>query len=231
MSTTDDVTAGVQDHTPNGAASRVGPITPPPVLEKPANRRRRGVLALMVLLVVCGGVAAWWGVNKYTDRVAVVAVVNNVAWGETITASDLALVEVAQDPLLTPVPWEDRATLIGAHAAIDLPAGTLMTAKSATRSDVVPGPGKALVGLAVRSSQAPVTGLHAGDEVLIVSNAGQAGGNTAAAKPVPGKVFAVGSTGSEGTRTVDVIVDQTAAADLAAASAAGRVAIVLVPGK
>ena len=221
-----------ENNTTGAAQTAVGPSAAPPLLERPRRHRRRGVLALMVLLVVCGGAAAWWGVDRATERVAVVAIVSPVAWGETLTADDIAMVEVVQDPLLTPVPWSARDSIIGGHATRDLPAGTFITANSVSRQDLVPGLGQALVGLAVRPAQAPVTPLRPGDHVLVIPQAGQAteaGSTTTAPTTVTGIVYAVGGTNSDGARTIDVIVEEKSAAALSQASAAGRVALVLVP--
>lgn len=214
------------------SSAHVGPATPPPQLEQPRRRRRRGAIALMVLLVVCGAAAAWWAVDRTTVRIAVVAVVEPVAWGQTIQADDLAMVEIVDEPLLTPVPWADRDSIIGARATRDLAAGTLLTRNSTSRTPQVPGEGKALVGVAVRPSQAPVTPLKPGDHVLVVPRAGQAADASSAApgaSQITGIVYAVGSVNSDGARTVDVIVDNKSAPVLAEASAAGRIALILIP--
>lgn len=215
------------------AATHVGPASPPPQLEQPRRRRRRGAIALMVLLVVCGAAAAWWAVDRTTDRIAVVAVVEPVAWGQAIEADDLAMVEIVDEPLLTPVRWADRDSIIGSRATRDLAGGTLLTRNSTSRTPQVPGEGTALVGVAVRPSQAPVTPLKPGDHVLVVPRAGQAAAEASAAASgtgqITGIVYAVGSVNSDGARTVDVIVDNKAAPVLAEASAAGRIALILIP--
>jgi len=77
-----------------------------------------------------------------------------------------------------------------------------------------------------------VTPLSPQDQVLLVpadqqAAAGAAG--AAEANPVQAEVYTVGATDANGTRTVDVLVPQDSAAQTAAAAAAGRLAIVLVP--
>ena len=116
------------------------------------------MLALMVLLMVVSALAAWFFVQKSTERVAVVGVVRDVAWGQQIQASDLVAVEVVSDPSLKPVSWDQRSALVGQRAATDLQAGTLLTARSVTDVEV-PAAGKALVGVQVKSGQVPVTPL------------------------------------------------------------------------
>ena len=56
-----------------------------------------------------------------------------------------------------------------------------------------------------------------------------AGAASATAGAIEATVFTVGSTDSSGARTVDVVLAEDQAARVASASAAGKVAIVLVP--
>jgi hypothetical protein len=188
------------------------------------------MLALMVLLMVISALAAWFFVQKSTERVAVVGVAHDVAWGQEIEASDLVAVEVVPDPALKPVSWDQRSTLVGQLAATDLQTGMLLTAQSVTDTEVPPS-GTALVGVLVKSGQVPVTPLSPQDRVLLVP-ADQPGNSSAPgsrdAKPVQAEVYTVGTTDANGTRTVDVLVPQASAAQTAADAAAGRLAIVLV---
>jgi hypothetical protein len=151
-----------------------------------------------------------------------------------VTSADLVQVEVVNDPALKPVPWADVSSLVGQHAAADLQAGSLITEKSVTGAEV-PGPGDALVGVSVKQAQMPVTTLHPGDRVVLVPTADTpavqqpTGAASAAAAPIDATVFTVGSTDASGARTVDVVLAEDQAARVASASAAGKVAIVLVP--
>lgn len=205
------------------------PVLKPPPLPAPKRRPRRALLAAGVVLVVLGALATYWLTQQSSQRVAVVGVAHDVSWGQVITAADLVQVQIAADPQMTPIPWSQEATLIGQRAAVDLQAGSLLTPRSVTDQQVPPA-GSALVGVSVKSSQLPVTALTAGDKVLLVITppAGSAA-QQAAAATVSATVFAVGAADASGARTVDVLVDQGDAAGLAQASAAGRVAIVLVP--
>lgn len=214
----------------NGTDRPVGPPLPVQKLRQPGRSKRPLMLALMVLLMVVSALAAWFFVQKSTERVAVVGVAHDVSWGQEIQASDLVAVEMVPDPALKPVGWDQRSTLVGQLAATDLQAGMLLTARSVT--DVqIPPPGKALVGVLVKSGQVPVTPLSPQDQVLLVPADQQAAppAASAAAAPVEAEVYTVGATDANGTRTVDVLVPQTAAAQTASAAAAGRLAIVLVP--
>ena len=192
-------------------------------------------MAAGALLVILCALGTYWLTQRSAERVAVVGVAHDVPWGQVVTSSDLVQVEVVEDPALRPVPWSDVSSLVGQHAAADLQAGALITARSVTGAEV-PGPGKALVGVSVKQAQMPVTTLHPGDRVVLVPTgdnptAPQPTGvaSAAAAGSIEAMVFTVGSTDASGARTVDVVLVGDQAALVASASAAGKVAIVLVP--
>jgi len=214
----------------NGTDRPVGPPIPVQKLRQPGRSKRPLMLALMVLLMVISALAAWFFVQKSTERVAVVGVAHDVAWGQEIQAADLVAVEVVPDPALKPVSWDQRSALVGQLAATDLQTGMLLTSRSVT-DEQVPPRGTALVGVLVKSGQAPVTPLSPQDQVLLVPADQQApaAAGAAEAKPVQAEVYTVGATDANGSRTVDVLVPQDSAAQTAAAAAAGRLAIVLVP--
>jgi hypothetical protein len=211
-----------------------GPIPAAPVLATPKRRPRRMLMAAGAILVILCALGTYWLTQRSAERVAVVGVAHDVSWGEVVTSADLVQVEVVNDPALKPVLWADVSSLVGQYAAADLQAGSLLTTRSVTGAEV-PGPGKALVGVSVKQAQMPVTTLHPGDRVVLVATADtptaqQPTGNASAGSgPVDATVFAVGSTDPSGARTVDVILAEDLAAKVASASAAGKVAIVLVP--
>lgn len=216
------------------ASAGPGPIPAAPVLATPKRRPRRALMAAGVVLVILCALGTYWLTQRSAERVAVVGVARDVAWGELVTSADLVQVDVVADPALEPVPWSEFSSLVGQHAAVDLQAGSLLTEKSVTGAEV-PGPGDALVGVSVKQSQMPVTTLRPGDRVLLVATADttaqQAAGaaSAATAGAIEATIFTVGSTDSSGARTVDVVLAEEQAARVATASAAGKVAIVLVP--
>lgn len=225
-----------KDSADSAAEARTGPgpIPAAPVLATPKRRPRRALMAAGVVLVVLCALGTYWLTQRSAERVAVVGVAQDVSWGELVTSADLVQVEVVNDPALKPVPWSDVSSLVGQHAAADLQAGSLLTAKSVTGAEV-PGPGDALVGVSVKQAQMPVTTLRPGDRVLLVTTAdttaqpAAGAASSATAGAIEATVFTVGSTDSSGARTVDVVLAEDQAARVASASAAGKVAIVLVP--
>lgn len=218
----------------NGAApaAPIGPIAPVPKLRQPGRTRRPLMLALMVLTIVLGALGSLYFLNKSTERVAVVALSRDVAWGQVLTSSDVTEVSIVADPALHPVSWADKGDVLGERATTDLLAGSLLTSDAVTASVAVPGVGQALVGVLLKAGQMPATPMGARDHVLLVVTA-QAGASTATGATVEPKtvaaiVFTVGSVDATGSSTVDVLVPQADAADIASAAALGRVAVVLV---
>src|SRR6478735_12328837 len=110
----------------NGTDRPVGPPMPGQKLRQPGRSKRPLMLALMVLLMVISALAAWFFVQKSTERIAVVGVAHDVSWGQEIQASDLVAVEMVPDPALKPVSWDQRSTVVGQLAATDLQTGMLL---------------------------------------------------------------------------------------------------------
>src|SRR5664279_3440940 len=101
------------------------PIPAAPVLATPKRRPRRMLMAAGAILVILCALGTYW----LTQRSAV-GVAHDVSWGEVVTSADLVQVEVVNDPALKPVLWADVPSLVGQHAAADLQAGSLLTARS-----------------------------------------------------------------------------------------------------
>ena len=222
---------------PEAAGGRRLPPAPP-VLPAPRRRARRGLLAAGIVLSILFALGAYVLVERSGERVSVIGTAKDIAWGEVITQSDLVQVQVVQDPALRTVPWSSAGSVVGQRAAMDLPAGALLTGSSVQASTSIPPAGKALVGVRVSVGQVPSTALSPGDQVVIVrtGDASATGRATQAqdlaASAIPAEVFAVSMPAAGSTdRTVDVLVDDdpNVALRLAAMSAAGEASIVLLP--
>ena len=191
------------------------------------RRRRRWVLALCAALVAAGGLGTAFAFTSVNDTQEVLVVSNDIKRGETIEAGDLAVVRVSVDPALTPVPGSQKAELEGSRAAVDLWAGTLLSAQAVT-DNLVPGEGESLVGISLTPAQMPSEPLYGGDVVRIVTTPGDQGEITDR-EPVTIEATVVGVNRVEetGETVVDVAVPEAEAAELAARAATGRVALVL----
>gem|GEM_PF-2440771 len=198
-----------------------------------------GVGLLIDPLSILFALGAYMLVERSGERVAVIGTAKDISWGEVITQADLVQVLVAQDPALRTVPWSSAGSIVGQRAALDLPAGALLTGSSVQASTSIPPAGQALVGVRVSVGQVPSTALSPGDQVVIVRTSGASASATdrsaqatdLAVSAIPAEVFSVSAPVAGSTdRTVDVLVDDDAVAlRLAAMSAAGEASIVLLP--
>ena len=221
------------------AAAGRRPPPAPPVLPAPRRRARRGLLAAGIVLSILFALGAYALVERSGERVAVIGTAKDISWGEVITQADLVQVQVAQDPALRTVPWSSAGSIVGQRAALDLPAGALLTGSSVRASTSIPPAGQALVGVRVSAGHVPSTALSPGDQVVIVRTSGASASATdrsaqatdLAVSAIPAEVFSVSAPVAGSTdRTVDVLVDDDAVAlRLAAMSAAGEASIVLLP--
>ncbi|MCX6462680.1 MAG: SAF domain-containing protein [Pseudonocardiales bacterium] len=172
--------------------------------------------------MVVGVVGALLAVYAYRAAVAregVVALVRDLPVGSVVQVGDVREVLLPPGSGLATVPWRDVDGVVGLVVSDGLRAGQVLTPGSVT-TEQVPAPGQAVVGLSVEAGRLPATGLRPGDEVLVVLGAG--------APPRRAAVVAAGDADLNARRTVDVLVAQADAEELALASAEGRVVIVLI---
>lgn len=200
------------------------------------RRRRPALIVLAVALIALGGLTDAVVLANRADRVTVLATARRIEVGHQITDADVREVDVVPDARLRPVPAADRSTVVGGFAAVGLPAGTLVV-EGAVSAQRVPGPGQALVGVAVGADRMPARDLAPGDLVLVVPTNDTDNPNTASAGSgssprgvsVRARVVEVSEPdASTGKVTVDLAVDEDAAVGLASAGAAGGLALVLL---
>lgn len=206
------------------------PLATAPVPARSAlkPRRRRGLAALGVALIAVGALAAVMLVGRLSDSVQVLALASPVSRGEVIEASDLAVVDLpAGATTLQPVNAARLDDIAGQRAATDLPAGSLLTPSSVT-PELTPPADRSVVGIALTPSQRPNLDLRSGDQVRVVETPVSQGDppvETPAA--IAATVISVAPVEGGDTVIVNVEVDTSDAADLAARAATGRVALVL----
>ncbi len=186
------------------------------------------LIAAMIALVCVGGLVSAYAYLSTSETENVVAVRESVARGEVIEAGDLMSVQVGLDPALDPLDASELESLIGQRAAVDLSAGSLLTAQSVTEV-VVPGEGESIVGVSLTSAMMPSEPIYAGDAVRIVSTPGEAGEIREGIEPVTIQATVVGirQVAETGESVVDVAVSADRAADLASRAATRKVALVL----
>ncbi|MGL5858794.1 MAG: SAF domain-containing protein [Angustibacter sp.] len=206
----------------SGADGAQAVVTPAPKL------RRRPVLAAgSAAAVVLGALLAAWAWSATSNTYEVVALRETVTRGELITQGDLMTIRVGLDPALKTVPGDRLGSFVGQRAAMDLAAGSLVTAAGVT-TDVLPGEGRSVAGVALPPSLMPGEALLAGDQVRIVATPGEQG-DVGQAPPATISATVVGlhPDGDTGQTVVSLEVPQEQAAELAARAATGKVALVL----
>jgi hypothetical protein len=202
------------------------------------RERKPALAALAVLLVALGAVTAGLLVINAGHRVAAVEIVQQVGQGEQIPASAIREVEISSDSGLDYVAWQYAGRVAGVYAAIEIPAGTLLT-EAMTSSTNNLAAGKVEVGLSLKAGQVPGN-LLIGDSVEafgVGTGSGcttDANGNNASTDvPIAtGTVAGLSGSASEtgNNAGVTLAVSSADAGPLACYASAGDVAITLLPG-
>ncbi|WP_345365481.1 SAF domain-containing protein [Actinoallomurus liliacearum] len=199
-----------------------------------ARQRRPAWIAAGVAILALGVLANVYLFEAASERTSVVRVARDVAVGQPLTRADLDTAVVALGPGVRAIPGAQLGEVVGRRAAVGLRAGTLLTASQVT-VQLTPGPGQALVAVALKPSQLPPRGLEPGSQVRIVATSGgqddtpspSAQSGPAAGKDVAGVVDAVGGPDADGAVTVSLLVADGDASAVARLAAAGRVALVV----
>lgn len=203
------------------------PVSPIDVPSPPRMRRRPLMLVAAALAVCLGALLTVWAWSATTASTEVVAVRSTVMRGELIERADLMTVRIGADPTLRTVAAADLDRLVGQRAALDIAAGGLLTT-DAVAPAVVPASGMSLVGVALQPGMLPGSTLEVGDKVRFVLTPGAQGdlATSTGSTPMEATVQQV-TTLESGESIVDALVPSERAAELAAASSTGRVALVL----
>lgn len=199
-----------------------------PVAVNGPRRRRPALAAAGIALAALGGLGAAAAVTHAQARRAVLALARPVPFGATLTIADLTVVHLPATAGLTPLPAAAETSVLGRTAAIGLAAGSLLVPADVSGA-AVPGPGQQLVGLTLSPGQLPARPLVPGQPVLLILVAGP--GSDAASIPaaVTGQLVDEGPPTSSGTTPADVVVSAGVGPQLAAAAAAGHVAMIAAP--
>lgn len=217
------VEATGRDAAPQAAAEVIAPV----------KRRRSPVLiAAGLVLILFSGLGFYWLYRTSDDRIDVVTVSRNVEMGQTVTDSDVVSTQVAVEPGVRVVRWSERAQVIGKVATARLMKGSLLNPDTVSARPI-PGPGKKLLGVAVKPGNWPEGQLRPGDQITIISTGAPAatpGGAAQQAQSTPRQIDAVliDLKASPSTGTTTLIVEVAAAdATTLAGYAAGTVSVIL----
>ncbi|WP_211357076.1 SAF domain-containing protein [Nocardioides rubriscoriae] len=210
----------------DGTRKQEGPaataLAPPPKL-----RRRPALIAAAIGAICLGALLAGWAWTATTNTQEVLVARHSIERGAVIEADDLTRLRLSADPALKPVAAEQFDKVVGQRAAVDIAAGGMLTPGSFT-TEVVPGEGQSVVGVALTPAQAPGLDLQYGDKVRVVVTPAQ-GGELPAETPLSNDATVVGVHTSDetGQTVVDLLVPKADVAVLATRIATGNIALVL----
>ena len=221
--------------TARGAVDGRGPYpSARPGTALPTRHRRPGYIGLAVVLIVgLAAVGGYW-YSQAGQKTPVVVVIRDVPAGHAIARSDVSTVDVAG--AVTAIGGSRINSVVGQVATVELLPNTLLQRSMVTSSSPLPA-SDAMVGVALKPGQLPAAGLTDGATVQVlqlpskdnVSGAGPSAALTAIVLAAQATVYGSASDPSQtGGMLVTLIVPKTASSAIAAASSAGRVALVQV---
>jgi len=197
----------------------------------PTRERHNGRIALAVVLIVglAGGGAYLY--SSAGSKTPVVEVVRQVQVGQALQRADLTTIDVSGP--VTAFGGGRLEELVGQRAAVTLVPHTLLQKAMVAQGQTLQT-GQAQVGAAVTSGQIPADGLEPGDVVRVLRLPNKDAAGTAG----PASVLAARATvfssvpdpTTNGATLLTLVVPDANSNQIAAASGAGLVALVKVPG-
>lgn len=197
-------------------------------LPRSRRQRRPALMAVGVLLVaLCAAVSA--SLVARSDRTAaVLALARAVPAGHVLAASDVRVARVSGTGVRA-MAASSAGAVVGETVTSSLPAGTLLVA-GMVRAAPVPAVGAQVVAVAVKGGLVPA-GVAAGRAVALVSVSSDAGrsGTPSGQLVASARVVAVQSDPETTGSVLSVVVANAVAPQVAQASAAGELAVTLLP--
>lgn len=192
--------------------------------------RRPALAALALLLIVAGALGAALVVYRSGQRTDVLVAAHDIKPGQRMQASDFDTARVAADSGSI-VHASSKSAFVGSYAVTEIPSGTIINNSMFQATKVLPADG-VVVGVTIASGNAPAGTISSGSVVRAYyvpqsSSSSQQPGTVLAnaARVVAVKT----SETSSNSQTVSLLVSSDEAADLVSASAAGDVALALLP--
>lgn len=215
----------------SGNGSTTGDPLPAPgerLAPPPKYKRRPALIAASAGAICLGALGSVAAYNSSSTAQDILAVRQTVERGQIIGKDDLMTVRISVDPALKPMSAADAGNVIGKHAAMDMPAGGVVTAEQVT-SQAVPAKGHSVVGISLTPAQVPSGEIKVGDPVRVITTPDAQAGMSPQASPDAIKAVVVGlaTDATTGNVVVNVQVPHASAPAVAAQAATGKVAIVL----
>ena len=198
----------------------------------PTRQRRPGLAALAVVLIVGLAVVGMYLFQQAGAKSPVLVVAREVPAGHVVQRGDLSTVSVAGS--VTAVAAGHIDSVVGETAAVDLLPNMLVQRSMLTTGSPI-GAGQVMVGVAVKPGQMPADGLGAGDRVEVLQVPAKDATGPAPAPTVFTDAAVVFSTAADPSATGGVVLSlllpRSTGPLVAAASAAGQIALVQVPAQ
>jgi hypothetical protein len=233
--TTQYVPAAGNGHAPNAAAPPAGSPTWPPQpamrerLPKVRAPRRPALAAGGAILVLLCGVASAALATSGDHRVKVLALAREVQAGQVLTVDDLRVAEISGSGVQA-LDATGAGSVVGETVTASLPAGTLLNPSMLTATPL-PGAGLQLVAVAVKPGGVPQQAVPGRDVSLVrvVTAADGRAGAVPAVLVAKARLVSVGTDTASGVQVLSVQVPESAVVAVAQASAAGAIAVTLLP--
>ena len=196
-------------------------------LPVPPRERKPALAALAVLLILGGALATTLLTMRAGDRVSAIRITRQIAAGQPIALAAMEEVQVARTGVEY-VPWRLRDQVAKTYAKVPLVPGTLLIRGMTTSASEELGPGKAIVGLALKAGQMPAD-LAEGDRVQVIHVPAR---NDGASRVLVQNalVHSIGTSGRGGGGLVSIIVDTADSPTVAQHSSSGEIALAVLPG-
>jgi hypothetical protein len=228
-------TAPAPPTTVNGFVPQGGRVPGPPGpatagrLPRARRQRRPALAATGALLVVLCGVSSAALALSGDNRVPVLALARDVQAGHVLSAEDLRIAKLAGEGL-SALSADGAGAAAGQTVTASLPAGTLLNSSMLSRQPL-PGSGLQLVAVAVKPGGAPAEAVPGRDVTLIrvVTTADPRAALEPQVLVARARVVSVHTEPANGLLILTVQVPNASALAVAQASAAGAVALTLLP--
>jgi hypothetical protein len=182
------------------------------------------------VLIVGLAALGMWLYQRAGAKQPVLVVTRQVPAGHVVHRGDLSTVSVAG--AVTAVAAGHVDSVVGETAAVDLLPNMLLQRSMLTMGSPITA-GQVKVGVAVKPGQLPADGLAAGDRVEVLQVPSKDATGPASPPQVVTAVAVVFSTAADPSATggtvLSLLVPRSAAPAVAAASAAGQIALIQVP--
>ncbi|QFG67425.1 SAF domain-containing protein [Ornithinimicrobium pratense] len=191
-------------------------------------RDRRPALAILaLLLVLLGALGSALLVYRTGERVQVLVAQGPIQQGQTVTADDFSVTEIAFDDGTQVVPAGSLGQFVGSTSVAYVPEGSIISAQMFTTRALAPAAAEQ-VGVVVASVGRPSSAVQVNDIVRVYRTdpSGTAAATDAEELVAAAKVVAVGPVlETRDTVHVTLLLPQDAAPSVISASAAGTAAV------